>query len=687
MDLINLENTTKIYRIGAVETRALDGVSLQIGAGEFTALVGPSGSGKTTLLQLIGCLDRPNSGTVCIDGQDVVRLSANKRADLRRTVIGFVFQFFALVPVLNAYENVELPLLMSGVNAKERRTRVMELLESVGMGDRVRHRPDQLSGGEQQRVAIARALAPRPYMVLADEPTANLDTANGEQAMADHAAAERADRHRLHLRHPRPPGHGLCPAHGGAAGRAGDSSERCSQDERNHAFGPVNRSCMRRSMNLRARSCCIAQWQWRSVDYCDGLAPRRVHPTAATHAHPRGHSPAARGQCCQPGTGEGRRPGDARQAGSTGLSCRRAGAPAWSWPWAINVPTGAAAGDAGAMRLPGAAVVQARGALFRAQANLAELQAGPRPQTVAAPRRSWTRPRPGWPSSPKARGQRQSSAARAELAAAQAALQQLSAGPQEEERIAALARLANAKAALRQAQSAYDQVASRNDVGMLPESRQLAGGHQQLRGRPGALRCPLCRADRRPARPQRGRVCSGPRRRWRCFRRRPRPARSPRPRPRCVRPRPILDLLTAGAGEATLAGTAVAVTEAEAVLQRAEADLANLHCGRPSPARWPPWTLSRVRWCRPGQVVATLADLSQLQVETTDLSERDVARVAEGQPAAVFVEALGVTLPGHVTRIAPPGQRHGRRCGLCGDGAAGRDAAWAPVGDEHGCGD
>jgi putative ABC transport system ATP-binding protein len=183
MDLINLENTTKTYRIGAVETRALDSVSLQIGAGEFTALVGPSGSGKTTLLQLIGCLDRPNSGTVYIDGQDVVRLSANKRADLRRTVIGFVFQFFALVPVLNAYENVELPLLMSGVNAKERRTRVMELLESVGMGERVRHRPDQLSGGEQQRVAIARALAPRPLMVLADEPTANLDTANGEQAM------------------------------------------------------------------------------------------------------------------------------------------------------------------------------------------------------------------------------------------------------------------------------------------------------------------------------------------------------------------------------------------------------------------------------------------------------------------------------------------------------------------------
>jgi putative ABC transport system ATP-binding protein len=183
MSVIQLENATKIYNIGEVETCALDGVSLNIEEGEFTALVGPSGSGKTTMLQLMGCLDKPNSGTVKINGRDVTRFNANQRADLRREVIGFIFQFFALVPVLNAYENVELPLLLNGVEAKERKDRVIEMLEAVDLADRINHRPDQMSGGEQQRVAIARALASRPSMVLADEPTANLDTANGDQAM------------------------------------------------------------------------------------------------------------------------------------------------------------------------------------------------------------------------------------------------------------------------------------------------------------------------------------------------------------------------------------------------------------------------------------------------------------------------------------------------------------------------
>ncbi len=183
MDVIELENVVKTYRIGEVETRALDGVSLSIGAREFTALVGPSGSGKTTLLQLMGCLDQPDSGAIRINGEDVTRFKANQRADLRREKIGFIFQFFALIPVLDAYENVELPLLLSGVGAKERRARVTELLDAVGLAGRTHHRPDQMSGGEQQRVAIARALAPRPLMVLADEPTANLDTANGHQAM------------------------------------------------------------------------------------------------------------------------------------------------------------------------------------------------------------------------------------------------------------------------------------------------------------------------------------------------------------------------------------------------------------------------------------------------------------------------------------------------------------------------
>ncbi|MCX7789247.1 MAG: ABC transporter ATP-binding protein [Chloroflexaceae bacterium] len=183
MDAIRVEHVTKCYRVGAVETRALDDVSLSIAEGEFVALVGPSGSGKTTLLQLIGCLDRPDRGAVFIKGQDVTRFSAAQRADLRRANIGFVFQFFALVPVLTAYENIELPLLLSGVRPAERRARVLELLGAVGLESRAHHRPDQLSGGEQQRVAIARALALRPVLVLADEPTANLDTANGQQAM------------------------------------------------------------------------------------------------------------------------------------------------------------------------------------------------------------------------------------------------------------------------------------------------------------------------------------------------------------------------------------------------------------------------------------------------------------------------------------------------------------------------
>ena len=183
MAIIELLDTSKSYRVGEIETRALDDVSLTVDSGEFTALVGPSGSGKTTLLQIIGCLDKPDRGTVVINGKDVTRLNANGRADMRREVIGFIFQFFALVPVLDAYENVELPLLLNGVGAKERRERVTGLLDAVGLSDRIHNRPDQLSGGQQQRVAIARALAPRPLMVLADEPTANLDTANGEQAM------------------------------------------------------------------------------------------------------------------------------------------------------------------------------------------------------------------------------------------------------------------------------------------------------------------------------------------------------------------------------------------------------------------------------------------------------------------------------------------------------------------------
>ncbi len=183
MEVARIENVTRIFKTGDVETQALRGVNLIIEKGEFTALVGPSGSGKTTLLQLIGCLDQPTSGRVFINGKDVSKLNRNQRADMRRGTIGFIFQFFALIPTLTAYENVEMPLLLNGKSSAERRQRVMSLLESVGLADRAHHRPDQLSGGEQQRVAIARALAPNPTLILADEPTANLDTANGQQIM------------------------------------------------------------------------------------------------------------------------------------------------------------------------------------------------------------------------------------------------------------------------------------------------------------------------------------------------------------------------------------------------------------------------------------------------------------------------------------------------------------------------
>lgn len=183
MEIAKIENITRVYRVGEVETKALRGVSLTIEQGEFIALVGPSGSGKTTLLQLIGLLDQPTSGNIYIHGKDATRLNRNQRADMRKGKIGFIFQFFALIPTLTAYENIELPLLLNGMKPAERRARVLEMLEAVGLSDRAHHRPDQLSGGQQQRVAIARALAPRPSMILADEPTANLDTENGRQVM------------------------------------------------------------------------------------------------------------------------------------------------------------------------------------------------------------------------------------------------------------------------------------------------------------------------------------------------------------------------------------------------------------------------------------------------------------------------------------------------------------------------
>ena len=183
MEVTKVTNATRVFKIGEVETKALRGVDLSIENGEFTALVGPSGSGKTTLLQLIGLLDKPTTGNVTINGQDATNLNRNQRADLRKNAIGFVFQFFALIPTLTAYENVEMPLLLNGTKPAQRKARVNQMLEAVGLSDRAHHRPDQLSGGQQQRVAVARALASNPKLILADEPTANLDTENGKQVM------------------------------------------------------------------------------------------------------------------------------------------------------------------------------------------------------------------------------------------------------------------------------------------------------------------------------------------------------------------------------------------------------------------------------------------------------------------------------------------------------------------------
>ena len=176
--MIETRSLSKVYRVGEQEIRAVDGIDLAIEAGEFLSIVGPSGSGKTTLLHLLGCLDAPTSGNIVIDGQDVSSLSLVELTRLRRAKIGFVFQEFNLLPVLNAVENVELPLRYQKVKPAERRRRALEALEQVGLAQRAHNRPSQLSGGEQQRVAIARALVTRPTLVLADEPTGELDTRN-----------------------------------------------------------------------------------------------------------------------------------------------------------------------------------------------------------------------------------------------------------------------------------------------------------------------------------------------------------------------------------------------------------------------------------------------------------------------------------------------------------------------------
>ena len=183
MALIEMRDMVKRYLIGDDEVRALDHVSLQVEDGEFLAIIGPSGSGKSTLMNLLGCLDTPDEGQYFLEGSDVAEMTERQLAEIRNQKIGFIFQGFNLVQELNAVENVELPLLYRGISKRERRRLAEEALEAVGLQERFRHYPGQMSGGQQQRVAIARAVAARPQIVLADEPTGNLDSKTGEDVM------------------------------------------------------------------------------------------------------------------------------------------------------------------------------------------------------------------------------------------------------------------------------------------------------------------------------------------------------------------------------------------------------------------------------------------------------------------------------------------------------------------------
>lgn len=179
--IVECDDLWKVYKMDRVDVTALRGVSLSIESGEFTALMGPSGCGKSTLLHLLGCLDRPTRGTILFDGQDVSKLGDRRLTQIRARSIGFIFQTFNLMPILTVKENVTLQLRLAGFNGKERSRLAGEALERVGLGERLRHRPQQLSGGERQRLAIARAIAKNPDLILADEPTGNLDSQRGAE--------------------------------------------------------------------------------------------------------------------------------------------------------------------------------------------------------------------------------------------------------------------------------------------------------------------------------------------------------------------------------------------------------------------------------------------------------------------------------------------------------------------------
>lgn len=181
--LIELKNITKTYKLGDEVLNALDNVSFSVEPGDFVAITGPSGSGKSTLANIIGGLDRPTSGSVMVDGDDLARVRDGKMSEYRNSHIGFVFQSFNLQGTQTAVENVMLPLVFARMKPKDRKARAIECLQAVGLGDRLKHKPSQLSGGQRQRVAIARALAVKPNIIIADEPTGNLDTARGEEIM------------------------------------------------------------------------------------------------------------------------------------------------------------------------------------------------------------------------------------------------------------------------------------------------------------------------------------------------------------------------------------------------------------------------------------------------------------------------------------------------------------------------
>jgi putative ABC transport system ATP-binding protein len=181
--MLEIKKITKVYKMGEVVVNALRGVSFHIDKGQFVAIMGPSGSGKSTLMHIIGCLDHPSEGSFIMDGEDISKVNDNKLAEIRNKKIGFVFQQFNLLNRVNILNNVEVPLIYAGVNSKKRKNLVKQVLENVGLSNRLKHRPNEISGGEKQRAAIARALVNNPLIILADEPTGNLDSKNGEEIM------------------------------------------------------------------------------------------------------------------------------------------------------------------------------------------------------------------------------------------------------------------------------------------------------------------------------------------------------------------------------------------------------------------------------------------------------------------------------------------------------------------------